>query len=266
MNSSAVATLRTSSAGNALSPDNGDPSSPHHKSSDIECVLEEAASVAAAVISDAEYKVDAYPRVNVPSSSQSDNGLQETQLEQDHTDKHTQEYSTPDAVKSRNLKRKAVTKDELSDKVVILKRFLGKKLPDISVWNYLLRMHHYCPMSTSVYLSASLYVYRLCINLQTFVLTPRSVHRLILATLRTASKITEDINFTQKRFATVSGITTMDLYRLEIAFLFLIDFDVCIDSAVLQHHLVVLTELQVQADRYKQALRKRPRTSDIAVQ
>lgn len=168
----------------------------------------------------------------------------------------------PDTVKTRNLARKAVTKPELQVKVGVLKRFLGKKAPDITIWNYLQRIHHYSPTSTSVYLAASIYVYRLCVYLQTFLLSPLSVHRLVLATLRVASKIIEDQNFSQKRFATVCGITTADLLRLEIALLFLIDFDVCIDAPVLQHHLVALTELQIQRDRCQQALRKRPRNSD----
>ena len=34
--------------------------------------------------------------------------------------------------------------------------------PPIHPWDYLLRLHHYCPMSQSVYLSASLYLTRLC--------------------------------------------------------------------------------------------------------
>lgn len=219
----------------------------------VEYILEEASLVAAAVLSGSEYRSDAEyaPRVQYPQTSE--DSLEPPQV-----------YSTPEAVKLRNLERKAVSKNELKNKVIIIKRFLGKTKPDISIWTYLLRIHHYCPMSPAVYLAASLYVYRLCISLKSFVLTPLSAHRLILATLRTACKSTEDINFTQKRFATVSGVTTMDLYRLEIAFLFLIDFDICVDSAGLQHHLVTLTELQAQAEKHRQALRKRPRSSDVS--
>lgn len=153
---------------------------------------------------------------------------------------------------SRNASRTAVTKPEFDRRSAIIKRFLGRKPPSISYWDYLLRINHYCKMSTSVYLAASLYIYRMCVNLQTCALTPVSVHRLIFVALRIACKNIEDVNYKQPRFATVAGVTLMDLYRLEVAFLFLIDFDICVDSAVLQHHLVVLTELQVQADKYRQ--------------
>lgn len=243
------------------------------KLADVNYILEEAASVAAAVINSTEYNTDSptqhAPRVNVSFSS-SGNGFNSSPPSPEKPSTNelpevaSEAYSTPESVKSRNLERKAVTKDELSDKIVIIRRFIGKKKPDITIWSYLQRMHHYTPMSTSVYLTASLYIYRLCIYLQTFLLSPFSAHRLILATLRVACKNIEDNNFTQKRFATVSGITTTDLYRLEIAFLFLIDFDLCIDAPILQHHLVALTELQIQAERYRQSLRKRPRTSDVS--
>lgn len=161
--------------------------------------------------------------------------------------------------------RSAVSKTEMVEKGLIIKRFWSRNPPAISVWQYLQRIHKYAPLSISVYLSASLYIYRLCIELQTILLTPLSVHRILLASLRIACKTIEDINYTHKRFAAVGGVAPMDLYRLEIAFLFLIDFDICINKQVLQEHLVVLTELQIQADRHRKLLnKKRPRSADPA--
>lgn len=84
-------------------------------------------------------------------------------------------------------------------------------------------------------------------------------------TLRIACKDIEDINYKQPRFANVAGVTTLDLYRLEVAFLFLIDFDICINSEVLQHHLVVLTELQIQASKHSRELQHDLDASDFAV-
>ncbi|KAF5098411.1 hypothetical protein DV451_003424 [Geotrichum candidum] len=107
-------------------------------------------------------------------------------------------------------------------------------------------------MSQSVYLSASLYLTRLCAPPQLVgsshdkgtvspgppvTLTPLNVHRLLLAALRIACKVIEDINFKQQRYASIAGVSTLDLYRLEIALLFLLDFDVFTDMGDLCAHL-----------------------------
>lgn len=222
------------------------------KGADTESILEEAAAVASAVINAQEcdcQRLASHTHI----------------AHLNEPDSETSFYNTPPEVALRNSKRKAVSKKELASKNVLIKRFWGRKQPEITVWDYLLRIHHYCPMSTSVYLAASMYIYRLCINLQTFVLTPLSIHRLVLSTLRVACKSIEDINFKQARYASVCGITKPDLYRLEVALLFLIDFDICIDAAVLQHHLVVLTELSIQTDKFRHVMKSSLETSDIAV-
>jgi hypothetical protein len=146
-------------------------------------------------------------------------------------------------------------------KMIIARRFWSKTAPDISVWKYLQRLHRYCPTSTAVYLAAGVYVYRLCIVLQTIPLTALSVHRLILGALRVACKSLEDVNHTQKRYATAGGVSQTDLYRLEIALLFLLDFNIKVDADVLQHSLEIFAELDVQAKRQQQLSRKRTRSS-----
>lgn len=245
------ATLRRFSSSGAT-PEGGHLlNSPSARPADTEAILEEAAAVASAVVRAQENGLE-------NSSSTRIVHTDEPSSEADH-------YNTPPTLIIRDKQRKAVSKQEVANKSVIIKRFWGKKPPDITVWDYLLRMHHYCPMSPAVYLAAGLYVYRLCVQMQTFVLTPLSVHRLVLAALRIACKNIEDINFKQTRFASVCGITNADLYRLEVAFLFLIDFDICIDAIVLQHQLVILTELNSQTSKYRKLLKGAIETSDVAV-
>lgn len=138
---------------------------------------------------------------------------------------------------------------------LIARRFnsSARALPPIKPWDYLLRLHHYCPMSQSVYLSASLYLTRLCGSPSSssnddnatpaVALTPLNVHRLLLTALRVACKVIEDINFKQRRYASVAGVSTLDLYRLEIALLFLLDFDVFTEMNGLRAHLRDLQRL-----------------------
>ncbi|CDO56702.1 similar to Saccharomyces cerevisiae YIL050W PCL7 Pho85p cyclin of the Pho80p subfamily [Geotrichum candidum] len=146
------------------------------------------------------------------------------------------------------------TTSEDKTTALIARRFnsSARAPPPIHPWDYLLRLHHYCPMSQSVYLSASLYLTRLCAPPQLVgsshdkgtvspgppvTLTPLNVHRLLLAALRIACKVIEDINFKQQRYASIAGVSTLDLYRLEIALLFLLDFDVFTDMGDLCAHL-----------------------------
>jgi hypothetical protein len=147
--------------------------------------------------------------------------------------------------------------------MAIAKRFWSKTKPDISVSRYLERLHRYCPSSTAVYLSVGVYIYRLCIVRQTIPLTELSVHRLVLAAVRIASKLHEDMTHPQSRYATVGGISSHDLFRLEIALLFLVDFNLKIDHDVLAQAVEQWGDLTAQSVKVceNQQSRKRTRSS-----
>lgn len=129
----------------------------------------------------------------------------------------------------------------------IARRFWSKTVPEISIRKYLDRLHKYCPASTAVYLAAGVYIYRLCIVLQMIPLTELSVHRLVLASIRIAAKALEDAQHPQARFATAAGVSPADLYRLEVALLFILDFNIKVDHDILQAALATWGEVQVQA-------------------
>ncbi|KAL8962434.1 MAG: hypothetical protein Q9183_005159 [Haloplaca sp. 2 TL-2023] len=118
----------------------------------------------------------------------------------------------------------------------VVRKFYSKKPPPISVEMYLLRVHKYCPMSTGVLLAAGMYIYQLAITQRSIAVTPRNVHRFLLAALRVAAKANDDHVHSPKRFATVGGITTTELARLEIAFCFLTDFELRATANMLQNH------------------------------
>lgn len=88
-------------------------------------------------------------------------------------------------------------------------------------------------MSTAVYLAASLYITRMVFTEKALSVTPRNVHRLILAALRVAMKALEDLSYPHARFARVGGVAERELTRLEITFCFLTDFDLRVDAPTL---------------------------------
>jgi hypothetical protein len=122
----------------------------------------------------------------------------------------------------------------------ITRKFYCRVPPPISITDYLLRVHHYCPMSTGVYLATSLYIHRLAVLERAIVVTKRNAHRLLLAGLRVAMKALEDLSYPHGRFSRVGGVTEKELARLEISFCFLTSFELAVDASVLGQHWELL--------------------------
>ena len=72
-------------------------------------------------------------------------------------------------------------------------------------------------MSTAVYIAASVYLHRLAVIDRVLPITRFNVHRLVLASLRVASKALEDLSHSHKRFAKVGGLSENELSRLEVS-------------------------------------------------
>ena len=129
----------------------------------------------------------------------------------------------------------------------IARRFYSKRPPPISTEEYLLRMHKYCPMSTAVYLATSLYITRMAVAERVIPVTPRNVHRLLLAGLRVAMKALEDLSWPHARFSKVGGVSEIELGRLEIAFCFLMSFELRVDAEMLQAEVDMLARAATSA-------------------
>lgn len=116
---------------------------------------------------------------------------------------------------------------------IIARKFWSKRPPGIPLMEYLMRMHKYCAMSTAVYLATAHYIARLAVHDRLVPVTPRNVHRLVLAGLRVSMKALEDMCWPHSRFAKVGGVTEAELGRLEVTFLFLMAFELKVDEAAL---------------------------------
>jgi len=128
----------------------------------------------------------------------------------------------------------------------IARKFYSKKPPPISTEEYLMRMHKYCPMSTAVYLATSVYITRMAVQDRVIPVTPRNVHRLLLAGLRVAMKALEDLSWPHGRFSKVGGVSEVELGRLEITFCFLMNFELKVDAKMLQQEVHFLAGSAVQ--------------------
>ena len=150
-----------------------------------------------------------------------------------HNPQPTAHFSIEDAASSALFRR-----------ATLARKFYSKTAPPIPLRDYLHRLHTWCPMSTGIYLAAGFYIQRLVyggpspgsspasdsVDEVDFVLpiTERTVHRLVLAALRTAMKALEDLSYPHTRFAKVGGVSEKELTRLEVSFCFLMDFELVV--------------------------------------
>jgi hypothetical protein len=143
---------------------------------------------------------------------------------------------------------------------VIARKFWSKRPPPISLEDYLLRMHRFCPMSTAVYLATWHYISRLAVHERSVPATPRNAHRLLLAGLRVAMKALEDLSWPHGRFSKVGGVSEGELGRLEITFCFLMDFTLKVDPVIMQKEA---EELAWSAKRGDNALLDSPISMEL---
>jgi hypothetical protein len=124
----------------------------------------------------------------------------------------------------------------------ITRKFYSKAPPPISIEDYLLRLHRFCPMSTAVYLATSLYIFRLAVDERAVAVTRRNCHRLLLAGLRVAMKALEDLSYPHAKIARVGGVSEIELARLEISFCFLAGFELVVREDALRRHWEALRD------------------------
>ncbi|OTB13762.1 hypothetical protein K445DRAFT_76220 [Daldinia sp. EC12] len=124
----------------------------------------------------------------------------------------------------------------------ITRKFFSKQPPPISIEDYLLRIHRFCPMSTAVYLATSYYIFRLAVEERAIPVTRRNCHRLLLAGLRVAMKALEDLSYPHAKIARVGGVSEIELARLEISFCFLTGFELVIGEDTLKSHWETLKQ------------------------
>ncbi|XP_043689349.1 cyclin-U2-1-like [Telopea speciosissima] len=110
------------------------------------------------------------------------------------------------------------------------------EVPDMTIQSYLERIFRYTRAGPPVYVVAYVYIDRLLQILPEFRITYSNVHRLLITTIMVASKFVEDMNYRNSYFAKVGGLTTKDMNKLEIDFLFLMGFKLHVNVSVFESY------------------------------
>lgn len=124
----------------------------------------------------------------------------------------------------------------LSTKDLKTRVFDCHEIPDLTIQSYLERIFRYTRAGPSVYVVAYVYIDRFCQSHQGFRINSRNVHRLLITTIMVASKYVEDMNYRNSYFARVGGLTTKQMNKLELEFLFLMGFKLHVNVSVFESY------------------------------
>lgn len=115
--------------------------------------------------------------------------------------------------------------------------FHSRKIPSISIYDFLARIHSFAGCSESCYLMAFIYIDRILQKNPDFMLSMYCIHRLILACVMMAIKFNDDIYYDNAFYAKVGGVTLHEMNCLEVALLSLTQFDLSVNSEIYQNYV-----------------------------
>lgn len=102
-------------------------------------------------------------------------------------------------------------------------KFHALKAPSIGISQYLERIHKYASCSTECFILALIYIDRM-IQGNNFLLTKLNVHRVAITSILLAAKFFDDAYYNNAYYAKVGGVLVSEMNRLEVEFLFRINF------------------------------------------
>lgn len=109
---------------------------------------------------------------------------------------------------------------QIKDVVTI---FHGSRAPSLGIQQYIDRIFKYSCCSPSCFVVAHIYVERFIQRMNVHI-TSLNVHRLLITSVMVAAKFVDDAFFNNAYYARVGGVSTSELNRLEMKFLFGLDF------------------------------------------
>ena len=105
-----------------------------------------------------------------------------------------------------------------------IKLFMLKKMPSITIRDYLLRLSKYSKISESTLIFILIYIDRLCQKYK-FKINYFNIYKLILTSMILAIKYNEDEFYSTEFYAKLGGITKVELNLMEYEFINLINFN-----------------------------------------
>eukprot|EP00914_Ancora_sagittata_P007210 GHVO01014268.1.p1 GENE.GHVO01014268.1~~GHVO01014268.1.p1 ORF type:complete len:500 (-),score=40.78 GHVO01014268.1:198-1697(-) len=103
-------------------------------------------------------------------------------------------------------------------------RFHAIKAPDISIRDYLERIHKYFACSNECFVLSLIYIDRIIKLHDRFTICLLNIHRLMITSVMLATKFFDDVYYSNAFYARVGGVKTREINSLESHFLSLINY------------------------------------------
>jgi len=109
-------------------------------------------------------------------------------------------------------------------------RFHALQPPQITVKSYLYRIAKYSNCSEECFVLALIYIDRLTKHNGNFLVNSLNVHRLMITSIMLAAKFFDDQYYNNTYFGKVGGVSRMEINLLEIEFVFMINFNLHVET------------------------------------
>ncbi|XP_044483790.1 cyclin-P3-1-like [Mangifera indica] len=138
---------------------------------------------------------------------------------------------------------RAIQKNEsllqASKKKDVVTIFQGSRVPSLSIRQYIERIFKYSSCSPSCFVVAYIYIDRFLQQLNAY-LTSVNAHRLLITSIMIAAKFIDDECYNNAYFAKIGGVSTAEMNRLEISFLFTLEFRLHVTAEVFRKFCLLL--------------------------
>ena len=138
-------------------------------------------------------------------------------------------------------------KPNLDSKLILLKPFVSKKIPNISLSDYIERLLKYSKAFNEIMIIILIYLDNICtkheINLNYY-----NIHKFILAAFISAIKFHEDDYYSISYYAKLGGLSKKEAINLEYEFLNLINFQLFVNQELYEKYYKYLFRLQEEID------------------
>ena len=131
--------------------------------------------------------------------------------------------------------------------LLLIKPFISKKIPSITINDYIDRLLKYSKVSEDIFILVLIYIdllnrhYKINLNYN-------NIHKLILASFIVTVKFHEDEHYSLKYYAKLGGISLKEIINLEYVFLTLLDFRLYISEELFQKYNNYLLNLENSDD------------------
>ena len=121
--------------------------------------------------------------------------------------------------------------------------FNADSIPNISIYDYLIRIQKYSGIERSSLIIALIYIDRIC-EIGHLTLTYYNIHRILFVSIIMAIKYNEDSFYDNKYYSEIAGIPLKELNMLENTFVEMCHFKLFVFDEIVEHYCRYLNTLE----------------------